>query len=623
MKKSYTFNRALAAKKKFYLFLLAGCMSMGMFAATNELDPAEVLADTVYAQADYTVPSYVEFLIAKNAAVASPTQANLQELVDKVAALQVKEMPYNMVATINGDPKTRMGFAWFTNDGITDGMVQIVPIENATVTDFETCDCLITVQATPTTTKLLRYTGKCTYAKNATGIPGSARYKYTSHKALATDLNPGTAYSWRVGTPGHWSDIAHVRTEDEEQGEYSFLIMSDSHIMNKTYVDEARRCAKAAVKTVPDARFCCFPGDFVEDGDANNCEWEWERWFEESMEPVIKKMPMVPTDGNHDDSPNINYTYHFNTDNYFNMNITNKPQFEGITYSFVYGDVLFLVFSMQDFWRESYDQKYRTWSVYLQDHVTYWFREQCNAFPDTKFRVSLAHFNLFSGSDHSTDEEPPLFRHCMLPTMKECEIDVALQGHDHTYEVIGPVNPDDCTPILSAISDREGGPEQGGTNKNMTGYKNGTYCTDDGTFYFIGATCGHKRYYPHTRQRMENEYTTDPNILYDNHHHNVLNYFDLFTGMFGQPEAPTFTKITVKEDCLEFNSYTADDDEGNVTLINTMRIVRNREHTVPSMHEGVVTPKAVMNGEKFIRDGQLYILRDGRTFNSLGQEITT
>ena len=466
---------------------------------------------------------------------------------------------------------------------------------------------------------MLRYAGKCTYAVNVTGLKANVRYKYVSHKALAENLTPGTVYSWRVGYDGHWSEIGQFRTEDENQGEYSFLIMSDSHIMNKTYVDEARRCALAAVKTVPDARFCCFPGDFVEDGDANNSEWEWERWFEEAMEPVIKRMPLVPTDGNHDDSPNINYTYHFNTDNYFNMAITSKPQFEGITYSFVYGDVLFLVFSMQDFWRESYDEDYRTWSVYLTNHVSYWFRTQCHNNPDTKFRVSLAHFNLFSGSDHSTDEEPPLFRACMLPTMKECEIDVALQGHDHTYEVIGPVNPDSCTPILSAISDRE--VVAGGTNKNMTGYKNGTYCTDDGTFYFIGATCGHKRYYPHTRQRMENEYTDDLSVLFDNKHHNVKNYFDLFTGMFGQPEAPTFTKITVKEDCLEFNSYTADDDNLNVTLINTMRIVRNREHTETDIREGIETPKAVKEGEKYIRNGQLFILRDGRTFNAFGQEV--
>ena len=606
--------------KKIYFLLIAGFMSMGMYAATNDLDPAEVLADTVYDRVDYTVPSYTEFIIAKEAAKKSQTQENLQALVDKVAALKDKEYPYNMVATINGDPHTRMGFAWFTNDGVMDGDLQIIAKENATVADFEG-EGVITIPATATRTKKeLRYVGQCSYIYKKANLKAGTKYFYVSHKALATDLTPGTAYSWRVGKAGYWSDIAQFRTEDEEQGEYSFLLMSDSHIMDKQYVDEARRCALAAVKTVPDARFCCFPGDFVEDGTIANSEWEWERWFEESMEPVIKKMPIVPTDGNHDDSPLINYTYHFNTDNYFNMAITDKPQFEGITYSFVYGDVLFLVFSMQDFWRESYDERYKTWSVYLTDHVSYWFRTQCHDNPDTHFRVSLAHFNLFSGSDHSTDVEPPLFRKCMLPTMKECEIDVALQGHDHTYEVIGPVNPDDCTPILSAISDREEVPVD--NTKNLTGYKNGTYCTDDGTFYFIGATCGRKRYTAHDRARMEREYTDDPDVLFDGKHHNVPNYFDLFTGMFGQPNAPTFTKITVKEDCLEFNSYTADDDEGNVSLINTMRIVRNREHTQTDVREGIETPKAIMNGEKFIRDGQLYILRDGRMFNSIGQEIT-
>lgn len=578
--------------KKFYYLLLAVCFVLpacdkpvGHEEPVNPEDTVKTemtrweVLDTIYTVADYTVPSHTAFKIALTKCVADSSEANKAALDQAIKNLVPKTEPYCMVATINGDPKTRMGFCWFTNEGVTEGEVQIVAVENATEEDFEGAT---TIAATPTQTKkALRYAGICSYIIKASGLSAGTKYKYISHKALAENLTPGTAYSWRVGYEGHWSPIGHFRTEDASQGEFSFLIMSDSHIMNETYVKEARRCALAAVKTVPEARFCCFPGDFVEDGTIANSEWEWERWFEEAMEPVIKAMPIVPTDGNHDDSPNINYTYHFNTNNDFNISITNKPQFEGITYSFVYGDALFLVFSMQDFWRESYDQLNRTWSTYLDDHVSYWFRQQTAVHPMTKYRISLAHFNLFSGSDHSIDEEPPLFRNCMLPTMKACEIDVALQGHDHTYEVIGPVNPDDCTPILDAISDREEVPVDG--NKNRTGYKNGTYRTDDGTFYFIGATCGHKRYYPHSRERMEADYTEDPALLFDGKHHNVKNYFDLFTGMFGQPEAPCFTKITVKDDCLEFNSYTADDDQGNVTLINTMRIVRTKEHTVPAL----------------------------------------
>ena len=584
--------------KKIYSFLVVGCMVL--FAACKPdpvVDPDDPkpepkdsteqivpkteweMADSLYTVADYTVPSHTMLKIAIQACTKDSSEANKQALRQAIKNLVPKTEPYCMIANINGDPKTRMGFAWFTNDGVTDGEVQIVAVEDAKEADFESGN-VITVPAGATQTKTLRYSGKATYIVNKSGIKASVRYKYISHKAVATDLTPGTAYSWRCGYEGHWSPIGHFRTEDAAQGEFSFIYMTDSHIMNDTYIKEARRCALAAVKTVPEARFCVFPGDFVEDGDANNSEWEWERWFEEALEPVIKTMPMAVTDGNHDDSPNINYTYHFNTDNWFNYNITNKPQFEGIVYNFVYGDVLFLVFSMQDFWRESYDQVARTWSTYLDEHVSKWFRQTVIENPDTKYRISLAHFNLFSGSDHSTDEEPPLFRNCMLPTFKACEIDIALQGHDHTYEVIGPVNPDDCTPILSAISDVEEVAVD--RNKNMTGKKGGTFCTDDGTFYFIGATCGHKRYYPHSRERMEDDYAEDIETIFDNKHHNVKNYFDLFTGMFGQPEKPSFTKITVKSDCIEFNSYTADDDEGNVTLFNTMKVVRNKAHGVPT-----------------------------------------
>ena len=576
--------------KKFYYLIMVFCV---LFAACQPdiptppdpptpVDSDSINVDTVvpltivdtvammYPQYLYTVPSYTKLCVAMQAARTSMTEANIQAMFDQAAELVGKEEPYCMVATINGDPRHRMGFCWFTNDSITDGVVQLIADSTATEADFEAGAGVITCEANATQTKALRYTGICKYITSKSGLSKGQKYRYISHKATATQLTPGTAYSWRCGYPGHWSEIGHFRTEDQNQGEFTFIYMSDSHIMNPEYIQYANRCAKAAVRTVPEARFCVFPGDFVEDGTVANSEWEWERWFEEAMKPVIMKMPFAPTDGNHDDSNNLNYTVHFNTDNEFNIMITRKPQFEGIVYSFIYGDALFLVFSMQDFWREDYSYTNKT-SEYLTDHISPWFREQVRQNPNTKYRISLAHFNLFSGSDHSTDEEPPLFRACMLPTMKACEIDVALQGHDHTYEVIGPVNPDSLTPILSAITERETVPVD--DNKNRTGYKGGTYRTDEGTLYFIGATCGRKKYYPHSRERMERDY--------ENGKHDVPNYFDLFTGMFGQPEAPSFTKITVKDDCIEFNSYTADDDQGNVTLYNTMRVVRALPHTIP------------------------------------------
>ena len=589
--------------------------------------PDEVLAaDTLYKQEDYTVPSFIPFLIAKEAAridsfSASPEEIasiaeKLEAMYAAAAQLVSKEEPYNMIANINGDPHTRMAFCWFTNEGIDQGQVQLIPVANATKEDFETCDCLITINATPTTTKALRYAVSTSGILKAAALDTKTSFKYESHKAIAENLTPGTAYSWRCGYEGHWSDIAHFRTQDAGQAEFSFIYMSDSHIMNQEYVDNARWCATAAAKTVPEARFCLFPGDFVETGTTSNSEWEWERWFEESIKPVIMQMPIVPTDGNHDDSGNLNYTYHFNTDNAFNQTAKTKPQFDGITYSFVYGDVLFLVYSLQDWWKASGSSASARRSTYLSTDVKNWFYDQVEAHPNTKYRVTLAHKNIFSGSGHSIDDEIPMFRDIMLPIFADCQIDLAIQGHDHCYEVIGPVDPWTRTVVEGAVTDVDSVAVN--TNTNMTGKKGGTFTTDDGTLYFIGATCGRKRYYPYSRAEMEAKYTTDPSKLYDGAHHDVKNYFDLFTGMFGQPEAPSFTKFTVKSDCIEMNSYKADKN-GNATLFNTMKVKRTTEHSAPTGIENLNVD--VREGQKFIRDGQLYILKNGQVYNVIGQKI--
>lgn len=590
--------------------------------------PAEVLAaDTLYKIEDYTIPTFIPFLVAKEAAridSATATAEELASITGKIAAmnaaiaeLQGKEEPYNMVANINGDPHTNMAFCWFTNAGINQGSVQLLPMANATANDFETVNGVLTIAATPTTTPDLYYAVSTSGIAKAAGIPGTTKFKYVSHKAMAENLTPGTVYSWRVGYEGHWSDIAQFRTQDSDQGEYSFLYMTDSHIMDQEYVDNARWCAIAAANTAPDARFCLFPGDFVETGTKSNSEWEWERWFEECIRPVIMKMPMVVTDGNHDDSENLNYDYHFNTPTDFAMSVpaSYRPQFHGITYSFVYGDVLFLVYSLQDWWRSSSGETSMA-STYLSTDVKNWFKEQIALHPNTKYRVTLAHKNIFSGSGHSIDNEIPLFRSIMLPILKECEIDLAIQGHDHCYEVIGPVDWDTWTVVDGAVSDVESVAVN--TNTNMNGKQGGTFVTDDGTMYFIGATCGRKRYYPYSREKMESMYTTDPAVLYDGNHHNVPNYFDLFTSMFGQPGAPSFTKFTVKDDHLEINSYKADPN-GFATLFNTMQVKRTKPHTAPTGFDQIQAE--VRDGEKFVRDGQVLIQRDGKTYNVLGEIV--
>ena len=601
-------------KKTFFLFLLLSSFVYVLGSQATITTPEDIiLADSTYHVEDYAIPSFIQFLAAKEAARANFSEENVLALNQKIAALQPYQMPYDVVVNINGDPTTQMAFAWFTNDRMTEGEVQLTAIADTTglASAFDEATDVIAVEATHTTTKKIRYAIGLSGIPAATGLSQGTKFKYTSHKAIAQDLTPNTMYAYRVGAEGYWSEVAYFYTapvnDPEASEEFTFVYMTDSHIQDQEYVNTSRQTALAAARNTPEAKFCVFPGDFVETGTAGNSEWEWERWFEEAMRPVIKQMPIVPTDGNHDDSSNQNYSYHFNTDNQFKENAKVKPQFDGITYSFMYGDVLFLVFSMQDYWKGNPNMSDLTCS-YLTNDVGHWFIHQVAAHPEAKLRVALVHKNIFSGSGHQEDEETALFRATMLPIMKKCEIDLVMQGHDHCYEVIGPVDPDNRTPILEAISDREQVP----TSESMSGYKGGTYVVDDGTLYFIGATAGEKRYYPYNEQKMNTYYPE----------HQVENYFDLFTGMFCQPGLPSYSTFTVKDKTITVNSYKADAD-GNSTLFNTFQVVRVKDHTPLAGLEEIRVDEIPQTDKttKILYQGPILFIREGIVYDLLGRVV--
>lgn len=512
----------------------------------------EVLAAEKLMIEDYAIPSYIPMWIAREAARYDSSSQNLTALQSSIDNLQSKYMPYCVVANINGDPRYNMAFCWFTNEGITDGVIQIIAKQDATEADFAEAlsqGTLMTITPTTELAKDLRYAVSTSGILKATGMSPLQTYSYVSHKGKAEHLQAGVTYSYRVGTEGYWSSIYQFRTADEEQKDFSFVYMTDSHLMNQEYVAAAQACASAMVANEKDIRFCLFPGDFIESGGNANSEWEWERWFEQSMRPMLSVMPVVPTDGNHDDSNHLNYTYHFNTDNTFNKTAKVKPQFDGITYSFMYGDALFLVYSHQDYWRGSHDYEAGT-STYLQTDVANWFREQVAAHPEAKWRIGLVHQAVFAGSGHQTDEEATLYRACMVPLFKDIELDLLIQGHDHCYEMIGPVNGDSWKVAEGSVQE------------------NNTFVTDNGTLYFIGATCGAKRYEPFSREEMEAGYER----------HKVENYYDLFTGKFEQPGSPSYTRFTVSADSIVANSFRLD-EEGKAEPYYTYCVKRSKAHS--------------------------------------------
>ena len=157
-------------------------------------------------------------------------------------------------------------------------------------------------------------------------------------------------------------------------------------------------------------------------------------------------------------------------------------------------------------------------------------------------------------------------------------------------------------------------------SENKTGLEGGTFTTNDGTLYFIGATCGRKRYEPYNRETMDAEYTEDPAFLYDYNHHNVKNLFDLFTTKFGQPGSPSYSRFNVTSNGIEVVTYKTDAN-GNKTVYNTINVKRTKPHTVPAGFDEVQTNSNVRDGEKFMHNGQIFIRKNGVIYNTLGQKI--
>jgi hypothetical protein len=484
-------------------------------------------------ESDYTVPSWTKL------------QAALHQLKNA-------QSPYSISTVINGDPCSRIGITWFTNADVAAGEVQVIEKTKATSDDF-TSPRVITADAKNVTFNYLNKS-KNQEMIDKTGIADGTKRSYVSHKVVVDGLKPATTYSFRVGTDGAWSDVGSFTTAANDKSPFSFLYIADTQANTEEMFNISQTTVHSAVKMYPDAKFVLCNGDFVESGGKENSEWEWEQWFA-TMQDVWLNYPLVAIQGNHDTSPYSNFFYHFNTDTTYNTRSDVVPTtMNGTVYSFVYGNTLFMAINYEDWSKDGYF-----------DSLAKWMREQVAAHPEVKWRVATYHKTMFTGSQsHQSDHDEALVRKAMLPVFDELKIDLALQGHDHIYEVIGPVKNSDKTLESNEVEHVEivG---NGNERENMTGKQGGVFNVYDGTLYFLNNSAGKKKYEPRTEQQMIDAYKD----------HEVNNYWGLFSGKFGQTGDPTFSKINVTNDTISVITYYVN-AAGNAKPFDSFSVIKSK-----------------------------------------------
>lgn len=495
-------------------------------------------------ETDYTVPSFTLF---RKALISSDSGTGIQiiaSLTNGLNSLQPKESPYSIVVNINEDPTSRIAFNWFTNAGITGGKVQIISGEMKSPTQF--IKPLKTAFAKADPVNNLNYSTASNKLLTLTGIPDNSKKSYMSNKALVTGLKPNTIYSFRVGSEGNWSRIGTFKTAPRNKKEFSFIYTTDPQANTDEMFDISQKTTHAAHNMYPGASFwiCC--GDHVQSSGSSNSEWEWEQFFL-TQQDILLHIPFAPVLGNHDKSANRNFTSHFNTDSTdFDFALSTTP---GSVYSFVYSNTLFLALSFEDYSKPGY-----------LEALAKWIRNQVVIHSDLKWRIVYYHKTIYTGStSHQDDSDSKVVRDRIAPLFDSLKIDLALQGHDHIYEVIGPVRnkalvPGSVSKQLQVTAD---------TRENVTGKLNGVFDVSNGTLYFLNNSAGRKKYEPLNKFRMD---TIETKL-------DIKNYFGLFTGRLGQTGRPTYSNIKVTRDTITIATYEVS-NEGNASLFDKIKLVK-------------------------------------------------
>ena len=360
-------------------------------------------------------------------------------------------------------------------------------------------------------------------AKHYSGTCRAYRKQY-SHQVAVTDLEPGTAYCYRVGDAQKnlWSDWCSFSTDDRDDS-FSFITVADVQADNMEDFLQAAGTLREAQRTLPDSTFTVNLGDYVDD----NTNAEWDAYFE-AFSFNNETQTGVPVAGNHDG----NFTDKFNTNcfkNTFCLDPADNRSLEGVYYSFDYGNAHFTVLNTNDMYPMSQAQK--NWLI----------RDVTNS--HAMWNILLMHRSLYSAGKNINKPDTVIQRNLLLPLIDKLGIDLVLSGHDHMYLRTAPVKGEKRVEDLTYITEPFRGEETTFT------------LAPHGTVYALPSTAGTKRY-------RVNENAIAP----------ILSVAE--RAFSTKDLGGCFATVEIEGGRLVYRAYTVDDDTRARTLVDTFALAK-------------------------------------------------
>ena len=294
-------------------------------------------------------------------------------------------IPDRILLTWSGDPARSQSVTWRTSVGVDSPLAQIAAAGDGP--DF-TRDA-VKVEAT---SQLLE----------------SDLSRALYHTARFDGLEPDTMYAYRVGDGRNWSEWNQFRTAGAGADPLTFLYVGDAQ--NDIH-EHWSRLIRMGFTKAPEADFILHAGDLVNRG-SSDAEWgEWSRaagW-------INRCIPSLPVPGNHE----------YNNDGNSGRALSRhwRPQFAlpengppGLEESCYYVDVQGVrIVALNS--NEQREEQARWLDAVLSGNPNRW-------------TVLTFHHPLFSAA---RGRDNKALRERWQPIIDKHQVDLVLQGHDHTY----------------------------------------------------------------------------------------------------------------------------------------------------------------------------------------------
>lgn len=441
---------------------------------------------------------------------------------------------YEKVSMVPGADATKMNYAWYS----------------------KTADeAKVRVSTNADMSKTTEVNGSNTYSENYKEFTGTSKeYKkiddvtYYANKVTITELKENTTYYYQCLVDGKWTSVKKFKTGDTSN--FSFLYVGDPQIgaskgQTPTESSEAQsadiaarndafswnKTLTAAISEHSDVDFIVSAGDQINNtGDDNGQEREYAGFLSAD---VLSNVPVAPTIGNHD-SKFANYQNHFNVPNAYTEEQNATPA--GNDYYYTYGDVLFIVLNTNNY--------------NCADHEAL-IKKAEQAAPNAKWKIVTFHHDIYgSGYDHS-DSDGIVLRTQLTTLLDKYDIDVVLQGHDHTYSRSYMLTSDGNTHTAYTkdnVKDEYLNVKDGKTDDSAALSSKQEYLNQNLCYKIVDKTQG-------TINNPEGVLYMEANSATGSKYYNLISTQQDYIAERSQTWTPTYSVVNVTSDSFTINTY--------------------------------------------------------------------